>query len=253
MPIYIYYHITLLNDWKSLLKEQCNRIVFSGLYDRVERIKCYAIDPQDKMKKKCAAFLKRFGEKFVLEKTTKSGNEWFTLQHVKETCQENDRVLYIHTKGITKQKSHTFCAVKIPRLSNNISDWRDLMEYFLIRRSSDCLKILDDGYDTIGVNFTTGTTAPNHTTTVPNHYSGNFWWAHGKHLQKMTYDHTELDVPEKWLHEVPGRFVSLYQSPYVGYGHYFNEFPLCRVIDKTVESSGTFVSNDLQYYSDKKC
>ena len=108
MPIYIYYHITLLNDWKSLLKEQCNRIVFSGLYDRVERIKCYAIDPQDKMKKKCAAFLKRFGEKLVLEKTTKSGNEWFTLRHVKETCRENDRVLYIHTKGLLENSQTTF-------------------------------------------------------------------------------------------------------------------------------------------------
>ena len=249
MPLYVYYHICLINNWKSIVREQCTRIVFSGLYDKLERIKCYAIDPTEKKSKKCSKLLKSYGTKFVLEDSTKCGNEWFTLRHMQETANDDDRVLYLHTKGVTRKRSNIYTTIqnnmefkfKIANLYDHITEWRDLMEYFLICRHAECLKTLDQGeFDSIGVNLCTSVCGPNH-------YSGNFWWAHGKHLKKLSYDNEVENDVESWLQRIPGKFVSFYQSPYIGYGHYFYKFPLTNVVDRTVPSSNDFFCPDLKF------
>ena len=59
-------------------------------------------------------------------------------------------------------------------IHNNIEQWRDLMEYFLIRYHEKCLEIFNTNIkiDTIGINVAG----------KPYHYSGNFWWACGRYL-----------------------------------------------------------------------
>ena len=79
MKIYVYYHITLINNWEDIVKEQCTRIIFSGLYEKLEQIKCYAIDPKCCETERCRSLLKTFGKKFSLEDVCNKGNEWFTL------------------------------------------------------------------------------------------------------------------------------------------------------------------------------
>ena len=222
MKIYVYYHIALLNNWESIVREQCSRIIFSGLYERLERVKCYAIDPNGCNGEKCRSLLKRYGKKFILEGVSKEGDEWFTLKNLQYGLADDDRVLYIHSKGVTRYNTTTYTMnareFEISNLYENISEWRDLMEFYLIKNYEKCLTILDNNFDTVGINYCNN----------PKHYSGNFWWATGKYLRTLSY---ETPANENWVLENNGKSISLFQSPLIGYGHYFASFPLSMVSD----------------------
>ena len=234
MCIFVYYHLTIMRNWRDIVREQCTRIVFSGLYASVTEIRCYAIIPDGNMTlmTECEETLKRYGNKFALKGFAREGNEWFTLSKLCDITGDDDYVLYIHTKGVTRfgtnEYTHKGRIYKIPNLYDNILDWRDLMEYFLIGQYERCIDILKNEADTVGINVFTGT---------PVHYAGNFFWMKGSHLKTLNYegDHN----PETWIFEnTIGRFVSIYQSslpdirfPYLGIGHYFKEYPLSMVVD----------------------
>ena len=83
-------------------------------------------------------------------------------QHAK--LSENDYYLYIHTKGVSTPDNPA------------IDDWRKYMTYFCVEKWKDCINKLNEGADCVGVDWRTDP--------VP-HYSGNFWWASGKHLSKL--------------------------------------------------------------------
>ena len=234
MKIIIYYHLTLLNNWETVLREQCTRIIFSGLYDIVHSIRCYAIDINGDQEEVCRNLLRNYGMKFYLEGVERSGTEWLTLKNIKDRVEDDDIVLYIHTKGVsryntdnytlqTKEKEleidHKF-KFKVLNMYKNIEQWRDLMEYFLIRHHEKCLEIFNTNIniDTIGINVAG----------KPYHYSGNFWWARGRYLRSLPYD-TPNDEP--WLLQNKGNFVTMYQSPLLGTGHYFYEYPMQFFID----------------------
>ena len=96
-----------MNNWESIVKEQCSRILFSGLYERLEKIRCYAIDTNGNNEEKCSSLLKRYGKKFSLESVSREGDEWFTLKHLENGIEEEDKILYIHSKGVTRYNTTT--------------------------------------------------------------------------------------------------------------------------------------------------
>ena len=69
MCIFVYYHLTIMRNWRDIVREQCTRIVFSGLYASVTEIRCYAIIPDGNMTlmTECEETLKRYGNKFTLK------------------------------------------------------------------------------------------------------------------------------------------------------------------------------------------
>lgn len=92
--------------------------------------------------------------------------EFYTLKQIETYCKStntNDKILYIHTKGVTS--------------SNNecINDWRKYMLYFNVEQHEKAVTQLDF-YDTYGVDLVTEPTK---------HYSGNFWWANSNHIKKL--------------------------------------------------------------------
>ena len=92
--------------------------------------------------------------------------EFYTLKQIEMYCKNtitNDKILYIHTKGVTS--------------SNNecINDWRKYMLYFNVVQHEQASKELDN-YDTYGVDLVTEPTK---------HYSGNFWWSNSNHIKKL--------------------------------------------------------------------
>ena len=150
MGIIVYYHITLLKNWETIVREQCTRIIFSGLYNTVESVRCYAIDIDGDRSEKCLELLQSFGRKFLLKGIERSGTEWVTLKNIRHEGNEDDLVLYIHTKGVTRYDTTEYEipsaknageseSFTVPSLYDNIQDWRDLMELFLIGHYKRCL------------------------------------------------------------------------------------------------------------------
>jgi len=93
----------------------------------------------------------------------------FSLQH------QNSSILYIHTKGVCYKEGHHFY--------ENVNDWIDMMLYFLLEKHDLCLKLLNNGYDTIGCNYSNYYENGNEIT--PPHYSGNFWWANTNYIKQL--------------------------------------------------------------------
>lgn len=92
--------------------------------------------------------------------------EFYTLEQIEKHSRQtmtNDKILYIHTKGVTS--------------SNNdcINDWRKYMLYFNVENHHQAIKALEN-YDTYGVDFVNEPVK---------HYSGNFWWANSNHIKKL--------------------------------------------------------------------
>ena len=214
------YRGSALNNWETVLREQCTRIIFSGLYDIVHSIRCYAIDVNGDQETVCRNLLRNYGMKFYLEGVERTGTEWLTLKNIKDRVEDDDIVLYIHTKGVSRYNTDNYTLEK-------------------------CLEIFNTNIkiDTIGINVAG----------KPYHYSGNFWWARGRYLRSLPYD-TPNDEP--WLLQKKGNFVTMYQSPLSGTGHYFYEYPMRFFIDNnssdTVQLYNSLnTSQDPNYIMDK--
>ena len=130
--------------------------------------------------------------------------EFYTLKQIEKYSKNNitnDKILYIHTKGVTS--------------SNNecINDWRKYMLYFNIEKYIDAINCLDE-YDTYGVDFVDEPTK---------HYSGNFWWSNNEHIKKLPTIYeishqnskailTVRHNAEFWISMVEGKHMSAHNS-----------------------------------------
>jgi hypothetical protein len=92
--------------------------------------------------------------------------EFYTLKQIEiysKNSVSNDKILYIHTKGVTTPDNEC------------INDWRQYMLYFNVEKHEQAIKELEN-YDTYGVDFVLEPTP---------HYSGNFWWSNVDHIKKL--------------------------------------------------------------------
>jgi hypothetical protein len=137
--------------------------------------------------------------------------ENITISIMQSFCKlkKNCNILYLHTKGIRTN-------------NKNISDWTDLMLYFLINKYDYCLKLLKN-YDTIGCNFQK----------FPKlHFSGNFWWVNSDYIKTLSkisiiYKNelckSKRHESEWWiLSNINVKYFCIYNS-YID--HYYNPYP----------------------------
>ena len=116
MSIYIFYHIYCNEKTESILKDQINKIIFSGLYDTVEIIYLFLAGEQEYINK-YKKILDMSGKKFKIAKegVNDTTYERFTLSSIKKYIKREDKFLYIHTKGVGNS-------------SDQIYYWRTYME-----------------------------------------------------------------------------------------------------------------------------
>ena len=120
----------------------------------------------------------------------------------------NTKVLYLHTKGVSYTQGS----------SPNITDWRNLMLYFLVDKY-DQLQILDhlsNQTDAIGVNLLS----------KPHlHFSGNFWWSTTNHMRRLGPITSGVRHDAEWwiLSKKDTAWAELHNS---GINHYENPYPL---------------------------
>lgn len=205
MKTFIYIHVCCINNWKDVFRKLMTKIRDSGLYDKVDEIRCNVLT-SDANKDELDDVFKDSKITFKTSSDIKAF-EVPTINWLYEDSKTDDfKVLYLHTKGIRHYNRP--CEI-------NVTDWVDYLVYFNIEQYSVCLEKLDE-YDTVGVNLQSENVT---------HYSGNFWWSKSEYIRKLDKcKYESYTDPEFWLtREKKGKYCCLWQS---GINHYEERYPL---------------------------
>jgi hypothetical protein len=121
-----------------------------------------------------------------------------------ETIRDNDKVLYLHVKGAGREGIQD---------QVNASFWRRYMEYFVIERWEDCIRVLDV-CDACGGDINWHPWP---------HFSGNMWWANAGYLRTLP-DPEQLTPsdPVRWELRIgeSSRRMALHELWNSGVNHY---------------------------------
>ena len=169
MGLKVFIHACAITNVFNIFYEFMIALHFSGLYDEADAI-YVGIVGKPELASSLREYVLRCGKKFQILHFTPDDPyfEKTTLEKVHPHVTVDDKVLYIHTKGVC-------------HCSLNIDDWRLFMLYHLVKRFKECVQKLDEGYDTVGCNF------KDEDITQP-HFSGNFWWVTGKYFLTLPHD-----------------------------------------------------------------
>jgi len=166
--VHIYYHIYAIDGVESIIDEQLSLIKKHFDFPYILNV---GIALANENKSIAHIFDKVKGIRDVRI----NGNEFVTLDLIendKHKFGDSDYILYLHTKGVSKQSSEVY---------DNIISWRHLMNYYNIELNKKVFNIFEKtNYNTYGVLFTS----------VANWriYSGNFWWMTGKYAKSLKLD-----------------------------------------------------------------
>lgn len=207
MSILVFYHAWCGGVFESIVPNQLEKIVFSGLYGAAETIRVSLVGPHAAL---VARVLPRYGMKFTASVVAPedTSHERVTILAAREMAKSEDKVLYLHTKGAAS-----------PRSPANVRDWRILMEAALVMDFRDRIAELDT-HDVVGVNYRQEPKP---------HFSGNFWWARGDYLKKLppTIGPEYLD-PEMYVCSRAPRVHNVLET---GLDHYNSSCPLSAYVD----------------------
>ena len=168
-PIYVFIHLCNYGDnWKPIIHSQISQIIKSGLYDNCEQIfyGCSCDDCEEELQ----MFLKKYKKISKLPSQPTDVHENVTINRLLQFSKQqhdNVHILYLHSKGVTGRSVHQ-------------TYWRDFMMNYNVSMWETCINLLNNGYNTVGVNY--NFSILNHP-----HYSGNFWWGRSDYIKKLDY------------------------------------------------------------------
>ena len=95
--IYIFYHIYCNEYTLDVIKDQINKIIFSGLYHKCDNIYCFLVGKKEFINI-CKNYIISCGKKFSIEDIGINDKtyERFTLLKIKKYIKLNDKFLYLH-------------------------------------------------------------------------------------------------------------------------------------------------------------
>lgn len=170
MAIKIFFHICAIAHCVQVIEEQLQAIIYSGLYEKVEGIYCFVTGKDEFSIKYITTLLSLYGKKIKIVDAVLNDPtfERLTLTQIHDHISDNDKILYIHSKGVTQTE---------PEKITNTTYWTRALNYYMIGKHEDCISYLEkEDYDVIGT-FYSSTPAP--------HFQGNFWWSTGKYYQTL--------------------------------------------------------------------
>jgi hypothetical protein len=178
-PIVIFYHTYLVGNFKLLIHEQLMKVFTSGLYDAADVI-YIGITAHDDANIDWLLNLISGYSKIKPLVYEENYAEKSTLRYLAHEMSNTDAyVLYFMTKNVLTNTKVDYNQI----LKNEM--WRISMEYHVIDRWRDCVQHLEDGFDSVGINYVPYSHVGNH-----QHFSGNFWWSKSSHIN--TLDHNYL-------------------------------------------------------------
>jgi hypothetical protein len=189
--IYIYFHICQINNWIEIVTYIYELILTSGLIDIIDEL-CIGVLGNDIIKLK--QILSHEKVRIVYISNNLNEYERPTLYKLYDRCQyEECKVLYIHSKGVTR-----------PGVASIVA-WLKYLCYFNIERYYDCIKILDN-YDICGTEWMdfVGITDPKHRYLgdkyISDHFRGNFFWSNSYYIRKLPKNIGDHYIdPELWI------------------------------------------------------
>jgi hypothetical protein len=201
--VHIYYHIYAIDGVESIVDEQLNLIKTHFDFPYILNVGISIANDNESI----SYLFEKFDN---IRDVRAKGNEFVTLDILekdKEKFGDSDYILYLHTKGASKQDNQ------------NVISWRQLMNYFNIEKCKNIFKIFEKtSYNTYGVLLGM---AGNWRL-----YSGNFWWARASYLKTIQMDgvrrnrfNAEVDYIQNGIDWKP-------YSPYnkEGENHYLIQF-----------------------------
>jgi hypothetical protein len=177
----IFIGVCCINRWREILVEQLTYIKDSLLYNYVQEIHVILTGPDYTLGDLHACFLYVFGTskkvRILVKYFGASISEYekpylVEVQKYALMCVKKTPLLYLHSKGVTRQGN-----INIPGHVST-DNWRQFMQYFLIKKWKSCLHLVCTGSDTVGCNYNEEPSP---------HYSGNFWWATSDHIANLPY------------------------------------------------------------------
>jgi hypothetical protein len=168
--VHIYYHIYAIDGVESIIDEQLSLIENNFDFPYILNVGISIAENNisttlilDKIKPN-------------LRDIRSKGNEWTTLDLIRKDAEkfgDSDYILYIHTKGASKQSDNRY---------ENIISWRHLMNHFNIEKVKNVFKLFEKTeFNTYGVLLR------------GYFYSGNFWWAKGSYLKTINLETKRLN------------------------------------------------------------
>ena len=213
MKTYIYFHICCINNWISIVDQLYTNIKKSGLYDIVDEIRCGVLG-------NCDLSIELFNDpkvKIVAQSLDIGLYETISVNKLHEDALSEDfYALYIHSKGVRYNGTRP-----------NVIDWVNFLTYFNIYKHKECIELLKNTCECVGVNLVAVPTV---------HYSGNFWWSKSSYIKTLKpcyYDN--YNAPEFWITSGSGHFVTLWNSNIDQYHH---PYPYTEYINKDIEVKG---------------
>jgi hypothetical protein len=168
--IHIYYHIYAIDGVEFIIDEQLSLIKKHFDFPYILNVGISIADEN----KSISNILDILDESKIRDVRAK-GHEFVTLdliQKDREKFGDSDYILYIHTKGASKQLDKQY---------DNIISWRHLMNYFNIEQCKKVFNIFEKTeYNTYGVLYSVSGNWKL--------YSGNFWWSTGKYIKTINID-----------------------------------------------------------------
>lgn len=197
MKIKVFYHAYLINDYEVMIQEQIDKLISVGLYEACSKLYIGLDGPLDKQH----IIISKYVDFSKIEFLNVEGvGELGTLDKLYTEAAEDSYILYLHTKSITYSNlSNTDAFISRDKL-------RVFLEYYCLELWKKNVNNLDEGYDTSGANYCLEP--------YP-HYSGNFWWATSRHINKLS----RLDVnaerwqAERWIGTTQHKAFNFYTFP----------------------------------------
>lgn len=217
----IYINIAVMGMVNEVLSNLLNRIKESNLYDNCNQINLIVNGDINLLNVDLSDSKYKIWNKY---KDT-SLHEFPTLDLIWKHSQDEDfNVLYIHTKGVSRNHSY-------------INDWTNYLSHFTINKWKDRVNELIEN-DCTGVDLKGN---PDDIKShpmywgygkAPKHYSGNFWWSKSSHIKKLLNPMSWVPdtnwtrwrmMNEMWVCQLPE---SKYYNAYISnVDHYQSPYP----------------------------
>ncbi len=224
-PLAVFVHNYLDNDWFNIVKEQFFKLKSSGLYTRSDKLffGVYSKLDEEYLKFKKEVDILDSDSKIELVRYNDNNFEFNTLLSLQNYCKlnQNSHVLYYHTKGSSRSPNDN-CYYYI-------TSWRHCLEYFNIEKwKYSFSNLIQNKSDVCGALYVHWFKFLNYE--FRNYYSGNFWWASAKYINKLPnlsrfkseYLSSRVEL-ELWIGKSEHRWINYYsENVSAWYEHYFD-------------------------------